>query len=139
MFTVTDDLKSLNLPLLWENHSMRFQVRCSACKNQKSTVWCRRVIRVMLHAYVPEGTEVQHAYLGGTQSLRPDIMLHSWQFTHVVYNKQSHSKGESPMQRKAILLFALMFVLSISFVFASLLNSIKLMYCISRTNLKKLR
>ena len=32
-----------------------------------------RVIRVMIHAYAPEGTEAQHVYLGEARALRLDL------------------------------------------------------------------
>ncbi len=77
MFTVTDDLKSLNPATALRKSFDAVSSPLFCMQEPKINGMMPRVIRVMLHAYVPEGTEVQHAYLGGTQSLRPDIMLRS--------------------------------------------------------------
>ncbi|WP_059369572.1 chorismate mutase [Treponema endosymbiont of Eucomonympha sp.] len=78
-FTVTSDITALNPATALRQSSVAGTARRTAlfCSTEPSIDGALpRVIRVLLTAYLPETARPKHAYLGGAESLRPDIAGH---------------------------------------------------------------
>jgi len=72
IFSVTDDLYAVNPCAALRKNGRAgelalFSAREPNCKNS-----LERVVRVLIHCYLNEGSEIKHVYRNGAEVLRPD-------------------------------------------------------------------
>ena len=72
IFTLTEDLDA-EFPAVAARHMGLSKVPLLCAREIPVPGSLPRVIRVMIHAYAPEGTEPQHVYLGEARALRLDL------------------------------------------------------------------
>jgi chorismate mutase len=72
IFTLTDDLDA-EFPAVAARQMGLTAVPLLCAREVAVPGSMPRVIRVLIHCYVPEGTEPQHVYLGETRGLRLDL------------------------------------------------------------------
>lgn len=74
MFTITADLTSLNPATALRKKFGNLGVALFCMQEPEIVGMAPRMIRVLLHAYLPTQTEVKHCYLEGAELLRPDLL-----------------------------------------------------------------
>lgn len=74
MFTITPDVTSLNPATALRKGFGNIGVALFCMQEPHITGMAPRMVRVLLHAYLLEGTSLKHCYLEGAQLLRPDLL-----------------------------------------------------------------
>ena len=77
MFTVTDDLTSINPATALRKDRSSFTIPLFCMQEPKVDGMAKRMIRVMIHVYGPADAVVKPQYLDGAALLRPDLAFRS--------------------------------------------------------------
>jgi chorismate mutase len=74
MFSVTDDLYAINpcTALRKNGRAGTGELSLFSTQEPKSKNSLERVVRVIIHCYLDEGSKTSHVYQGGAEVLRPD-------------------------------------------------------------------
>ena len=77
MFTVTDDLRSINPATALRKNRSSFSIPLFCMQEPNIDGMSKNMIRILIHAYGPIDTVVRPQYLDGAASLRPDLTFRS--------------------------------------------------------------
>ena len=72
MFSVTDDLYAINPCTALRKGGKAGELSLFSTQEPKSKNSLERVVRVIIHCYLDEGTKANHVYRNGAEVLRPD-------------------------------------------------------------------
>ncbi|WP_461257329.1 chorismate mutase [Treponema sp. R80B11-R83G3] len=71
MFSVTDDLYAINPCTALRRGGRAGELSLFSTQEPKSKNSLERVVRVLIHCYLDEGTVIRHVYLNGAEVLLP--------------------------------------------------------------------
>ena len=72
MFSVTDDLYAINPCTALRKGGKAGELSLFSTQEPKSNNSLERVVRVIIHCYLDEGSATRHVYRNGAEVLRPD-------------------------------------------------------------------
>jgi chorismate mutase len=72
MFSVTDDLNAINPCTALRKNGKAGELAIFSTQEPKIKNSLERVVRVIIHCYLEDGTKTNHVYRNGAEVLRPD-------------------------------------------------------------------
>jgi len=72
IFSITDDLYAVNPCSALRKNGVAGELALFSVQEPKSKNSLERVVRVIIHCYLEEGSVIRHVYRNGAEVLRPD-------------------------------------------------------------------